>query len=163
MERQNHPRTSFGQKDAFRHKKRAHQAEQGLKDKEALIATHQQAIQKIETEMQNMLRLSAEGQITPQGFGKFYKPAEERLNQLAAELPKLQAEVDFLKVNRLSAEDIMSEADTLYDRWPKMLLDDRRKIAEALCEKVVVGKGEIDINYSFIPTSEELCKNTARL
>lgn len=138
-------------------------AEQNLKDKEALIAAHQQAIQKIEAEMQNMLRLSAEGQITPQGFGKFYKPAEERLNQLTAELPKLQAEVDYLKINQISAADVIQEANTLYDRWPKLTLDDRRKIAEALCEKVVIGNREIGITYSFVPTSEELCKNTARL
>jgi site-specific DNA recombinase len=139
------------------------QAEQNLKDQEAWIAAHQQAIQEIEAEMKNMLRLSAEGQITPPGFGKFYKPAEERLNQLTAKLPKLQAEVDYLKINKISAEDVMQEANTLYDRWPQLALDDRRKIAEALCEKVVIGKGEIDITYSFLPTSEELCKNTARL
>ena len=45
-------------------------------------------------------RLYVEGQITSQGFGQFYKPAEERLNQLLAELPKLEAEVAYLKVNR---------------------------------------------------------------
>jgi site-specific DNA recombinase len=104
-----------------------------------------------------------EGHITPQGFGEFYHPAEERLNQLLAELPKLQGEVDLLKVNRLSAEDIMAEAGTLYDRWPKLPIDDRRKIAEAVCEKVVIGHGEIDITYSCLPTSEEPCKNLTRL
>lgn len=30
--------------------------------------------------------------LTVQGFGQFYKPAEERLNQLLTELPKLEAE-----------------------------------------------------------------------
>jgi len=78
------------------------QAEQNLKQKEALIVVHQQAIQKIKEEMKQTHRLYVEGHITPQGFGEFYKPAEERLNQLVAELPKLQAEVDLLKVNRLT-------------------------------------------------------------
>jgi hypothetical protein len=63
---------------------------------------------------------------------------------------------------RMSAEDIMTEASTLYDRWPKLPLDDRRKIAEAVCEKVVIGHGEIDITYSCLPTSEEPCKNLTR-
>jgi hypothetical protein len=63
----------------------------------------------------------------------------------------------------LSAEDIMAEASTLYDRWPKLPIDDRRKIAEAVCEKVVIGHGEIDITYSCLPTSEEPCKNLTRL
>jgi len=139
------------------------QAEQNLKAKESLIAVHQQAIQKIREEMKQTHRLYVEGHITPQGFGEFYKPAEERLNQLVVELPKLQAEVDLLKVNRLSAEDIMAEAGTLYNRWPKLPLDDRRKIAEAVCEKVVIGQGAIDITYSCLPTSEEPCKNLTRL
>lgn len=138
-------------------------AGESLKEKEALIATHEQSIQKVKDEMKQTHRLYVEGHITPQGFGDFYKPAEERLNQLVVELPKLQAEVDLLKINRLSVEDIVAEADTLYERWPKLPLDDRRKIAEAVCEKIVVGDGEIDITYSCLPTSEELCKNLTML
>jgi len=63
-------------------------------------------------------RLYLAGEITAHGFGQFYKPTEERLNQLTAELPKLQAEVDLMKVDRLSEAEILQEATTLYDRWP---------------------------------------------
>lgn len=138
-------------------------ADETLKQKEALIGSHQQTIQKVRDEMKQTHRLYLEGGITSQGFGEFYKPAEERLNQLTAELPKLQAEVDLLKVNRLSAEDITSEATTLYDRWPNLPIDDRRKIAEALLEKIVIGDGAIDLTLSYHPSSEELCKNQTRL
>jgi site-specific DNA recombinase len=143
------------------------QAEQTLKQREALIASHQQAIQKVRDEMKQTHQLYLEGQITKQGFGDFYKPAEERLNQLVAELPKLQAEIDLLKVNQLSAEDIASEAGTLYDRWPQLTIDDRRKIAEAMCEKITIGPEGKDraivLNLSYHPSSEELCKNQTRL
>jgi hypothetical protein len=37
--------------------------------------------------------------------------------------------------------------------------DDKRKVVEALVEKLVIGDGEIDITYSCLPTSEELCKS----
>jgi len=132
-----------------------------------LITSHQQAIQKVRDEMKQTHQLYLGGQITAQGFGDFYKPAEERLNQLVAELPKLQAEIDLLKVNQLSAEDIASEATTLYDRWPQLTIDDRRKIAEAMCEKITIGPEgtdrEIVLNLSYHPSSEELCKNQTRL
>ena len=59
--------------------------------------------------------------------------------------------------------DIASEATTLYDRWPQLTIDDRRKIAEALCEKIVIGDGEIDLTLSYHPSSEELCKNQTHL
>jgi site-specific DNA recombinase len=140
------------------------QAAETLNMKEKLLSAHQQAVQKIRDEMKQTHRLYVEGHITPQGFGDFYKPAEERLNQLLTELPKLQAEIDLLKVNRISTDSVMKEADTLYSRWPSMPLDDRRKIAEAICEKMVIGQNDgIDISLSCIPSSVEVCKNQTRL
>jgi len=138
-------------------------AGRNLSEKEALLEAHQRELQKVRDEMKQTHRLFVEGQITSQGFGDFYKPAEERLNQLQAELPKLQAEVDFLKVNKLSTDDILREASTLYDRWPKLPMDDKRKIVECLVEKIVIGDGEIDITLSHLPSSEEACKNQQHL
>ena len=138
-------------------------ADKNLTEKQALLDTHQRELQKVRDEMKQTHRLYLDGQITAQGFGDFYKPAEERLNQLVAELPKLQAEVDFLKVNKLSSDDVLREAGTLYDRWPKLPTDDKRKIVECLVEKIVIGDGEIDITLSHLPSSEEVCKNQHRL
>ena len=135
------------------------EARQNLSEKETTLAAHQQEIQKVRADMARTHKLYLEDQITPQGFGDFYKPAEQQLNQLLTELPKLEAEVDFLRVNKLSADDILNEANTLYDRWPKMPVADKRKIAESLVEKIVIGEGEIDITFSYLPSSEELCKS----
>jgi len=54
-------------------------------------------------------RLYVEGHVTAQGFGSFYKPAEERLNQLMAELPRLQGELEVMKVNQISGEDVLTK------------------------------------------------------
>ena len=134
-----------------------------LAEKSALLEAHQREIQKVREEMKQTHRLYLEGQVTAQGFGDFYKPAEVRLNQLVAELPTLEAEVDYLKVNKLSANDVLHEARTLDERWPKLPTQDKRKIIEALVEKIVIGNGEIDITFSHMPTSEELCKSQQRL
>ena len=139
------------------------EANKNLSEKETLLIAHEREVQKVRDEMTRTHRLYLDGQITQQGFGQFYKPAEERLNQLAHELPKLQAEVDFLKVNKLSADDVLSEANTLYSRWPSIPIEDKRKIAESLVEKIVIGDKEIDITFSYLPSSEEACKNQQRL
>jgi site-specific DNA recombinase len=139
------------------------EANRNLTDKSALLDAHQREIQKVRDEMTRTHRLYIQEQITAQGFGDFYKPAEARLNQLLAELPKLQAEVDFLKVNKLSADDVLHEATTLYDRWPHLPTTEKRKVVEALIEKLVIGNGEIDITFSYLPSSEELCKSQQRL
>jgi site-specific DNA recombinase len=138
-------------------------AQKTLAEKEQFLKTHEAEIQKVRDEMSRTHRLYLDGEITPQGFGQFYKPAEERLNQLNQSLPKLQADVDYLKINNLSADEILHEASTLHDRWPELAFDDKRKIAESLVEKITLGKDEIDITWSYRPTSTELCKNQQRL
>jgi hypothetical protein len=58
---------------------------------------------------------------------------------------------------------VLSEAGTLYDRWPKLAPGEKRKITEAIIEKIVISEGEIDLMLSYLLTSEELCKSQRRL
>ena len=139
------------------------QADRNLAEKSALLDAHRREMQKVKEEMHQTHQLYLHKQISGDGFRDLYAPAEERMKQLQAELPKLEAEVDFLKVNKLSADDVLHEANTLHDRWPRLPFEDKRKIVEALIEKIVIGNGEIDITFSHLPSSEELCKNQQRL
>ncbi len=138
-------------------------AKRNLAEKEQALEAQKREIQTVRDEMQRTHRLYIDGHITPQGFGDFYKPAEERLNQLSIGLPKLEAEVAFLRVNHVSAEEVLCEAQTLYEKWPTLPLDEKRKIAESVIEKIVIGKGEIDLNLSYLPSSEELCKSQQQM
>jgi site-specific DNA recombinase len=147
----------FGQHD--RVNRHLEEAGRNLAEKTALLEAHRGEIQKVRDEMRQTHQLYLKQQISGDGFRDLYAPAEERKNQLDAELPKLQAEVDFLKVNKLSADDVVHESATLHERWPSMLPDDKRKIVEALIEKIVIGEKDIDITYSYVPSSEELCKS----
>ena len=80
------------------------------------------------------------------------------------DVPKLEAEIDFAKVNTLSSDQVLTEAQTLYSRWPKMEIEDKRKIVEAILEKVIIGKdNEIELTLSYLPTSEELLKSQQTL
>ena len=151
----------FGQNDRVNH--HLEDANRNLSEKTALLETHRGEIQKVRDEMRQTHQLYLNQQISGDGFRDLYAPAEERLKQLQAELPKLEAEVDFLKVNKLSTDDVVHESATLQDRWPTMAVEDKRKIAEALIEKIVIGEKDIDITYSCLPTSEELCKSQQRL
>jgi len=134
-------------------------AHQNLSEKETLLQNHLHEIQKIRNEMTRTHSLFLDGQITSQGFGQFYKPAEERLNQLNAELPKLEAEVAHLKITDLSVEEVTTEAERLYTRWPQLTLENKRSILESIVEKITIGHGEIDLTLSYLPSSEELVKN----
>lgn len=54
------------------------------------------------------------------------------------DLPKLEAEIDFMRVNDLSANDVFAEAQILYARWPKMEIPEKRRIVESILEKVTI-------------------------
>ena len=119
-------------------------AKKNLEENEAALAALQRQIQKVREEMKQTHQLFLDGQITPQGFGEFYKPAEARLNQLLGGLPKLEADVNRLKVNQISVEEVVHEARTLYKEWPKMDTDRKRSIVEMVFDKIEIGerKGE---------------------
>lgn len=138
-------------------------ANPNLAEKEKLLASHQLAIQQVREAMTRTHKLYLDGHVTGQDFGDFYKPAEARLNQLQNELPKLQAEVDFNQVNTLSAEAVITEARALYGRWPTLPTDEKRKIAENLCQRIQIGHGEIEITFSYLTTSKEQCKSQQQL
>ena len=138
------------------------EADRNLTEKSALLDAHRREMAKVRESMHQTHELYLNKQISGNGLRDLYAPAEERMTQLQAELPKLEAEVDFLKVNRLLADDVLHEAGSLYENWPSMPPADKRKIVEALIEKIEIGNGEIDITFSHMPSSEELCKSQQR-
>jgi len=70
--------------------------------------------------MRKTYQLYQGDQISPEGFGKLYRPLEDQERSLAAELPKLQGEVDALETQQLSADELVSEASNLHRLWPKL-------------------------------------------
>ena len=139
------------------------EANLNLTERQNLLRNHRNEIQKLREEMTRTHRLYLDGQVTSQGFGQFYKPAEERLNQLLAELPKLEAEIDHMKVNNLSAEEVVAEAEALYANWPKLPVENKRRIVESIVEKITIGKDEIDITLAYLPSSEDMVKTQQAL
>lgn len=129
-----------------------------LKQKGALLQHQKQEIQKLRAEIDRVYRLYQEGQLDPAGFGKFYKPLDERVKQLEADLPRLQAEIDTGSINTLSMEEIAIQAQKLHELWPNMEPQEKRTIVEAITERITVGKDEIDISLCYTPACKEMAK-----
>jgi len=142
---------------------RLNDAKKNLVDTEQALSALQRQIQKVREDMKQNHQLFLDKLITPQGFANLYNPAEERLNQLLSELPKLEADVARLKVDQVSVEEVIFEAQHLYEQWPKLEVEKKRAIVESIFEKVEIGEGKINITYSGIPSSEELCKSQQQM
>lgn len=127
----------------------------------AFSDTVQDKERQLEILAKERLRLSAETDklyalyqcdaIDKRGFAERYRPLNERIGQLDAELPELQAEVDFLKISHLSQAEIASAAHDLYIQWPNLSHEEKREIVEAITERIVVQRGEIEISLYYAP------------
>lgn len=87
-------------------------------DKKHQVEAHSRQLEKVRGEMRKTYQLYQADHITPDGFGRVYKPLEEQERALTAELPRLQGEVDALEVRQVSADEVVAEATNLHKLWP---------------------------------------------
>jgi len=125
-------------------------------DKSAQLETLQKELQKAVREAERIYQLYMAEGLTPQQFKELYNPNDIRKKQLEAEMPRLQAEIDLLKIDGLSSEYIASEAKDLNACWPSMSYQERRSMIESLVKKITIGKDEIDISLCYLPSFKEM-------
>jgi len=51
---------------------------------------------------------------------------------------------------------VLSEAQDLYTRWPELDSHEKRKVVEAITEKVIIGKDEVTIHLCYLPVTSEI-------
>jgi site-specific DNA recombinase len=121
-----------------------------LAKEEVLQGLHKER-QKVKAEMDQTYRLYLDGNLSSFGFGQRNTPLEARLKEIDDELPRLQGEVDFLKIQHLSSDQIMTDARSLYSGWERFEPTEKRSIVESLTERVTVGKDEVSFEMSYAP------------
>ena len=83
-------------------------------------------------------------------------PLEARRIQLEEEVANLEAAVARARVESQNTEFVMSEAKTNYTAWPKMTIDQKRRVIENLVDEIIVREGELDIKLCYAPPSKEV-------
>lgn len=131
-------------------------ADDELRAKEQLVETLAAERGRVAAEMEKLYRLYIADQISPTGFASHHGPLEERLAQIDAELPQLQAEADVLRLRILSSAEIVSEAQDLYTRWGDLTFEDKRAIVEAITERITVAERSVEIELACLPSSSEV-------
>jgi len=134
-------------------------ADEEIKAKAERLTGLESDTARVRQDMDKVYRLYMSDQISPEGFGRSYRPLEERLKAMEQELPRLQGELDFLKIQFLGRDEILSETRDLYARWPNLTAEEKRAIIEAIVEKIQVGKEVVEIDLSPFPGSAEIDGN----
>jgi site-specific DNA recombinase len=134
------------------------QVDETIGQKEEIVVGLRGDLEKVSAEMDIVYRLYVEKQISSEGFGKRNRPLEERAKQIEEELPRLQAEIDLLKIDLLSSDENLNAARDLYGQWPTLSFEDKRKIVENIVERITVGSGEIGIDLYYLPSAKDVAK-----
>ncbi len=119
--------------------------------KEALMASTRKETAQLMKKLDEYIDLKIAGAIDADRLKQLYDPIEVRLTQLEDLLPKLQGEIDFLRIQHLSADTVLKEARNLYDRWPDLPPQEKRSIVEIITKGIIIGKKEISLKLSYIP------------
>jgi site-specific DNA recombinase len=138
-------------------------ARDGLAEKEDLLESHRREVERVREQVDRTYRLYLDGEISSDAFGRFFRPIEEQQKQLDAEIVRLQADLDLLKVDSFSRDQVMNDAHYLQDAWPRLEHFEKRKIVECITNKIVIGKDEIEIDLCYLPSSKDMSKRDRSL
>lgn len=123
-----------------------------LQEKQQLLDMTRQQLDESQAELKRLVNLRIHNELTAETFIPLVRPVEERVKQLTDKLPELEAEVDFYRIQHLSAETVLDGARDLFNRWPTLEFKEKRSIVEMITEAIKIGKQDITISLSYLPS-----------
>lgn len=125
-----------------------------------LVASTQAELRKLEVEDERLYQLYLADGLSKEDFGRRHRPLSERRTQLEEELPRIQARLDVLRVGTASQAEAIEEARDLWSGWDTLPLEDKRQIVEAITDRIIVGKDDVEIRLLYIPSGNDAEKAT---
>ena len=136
------------------------QANDEMAECERLIAATQAELRKLESEDERLYQLYLADSLSKEDFGRRHRPLSERRSQLEDELPRLQARLDVLRIATASQAEAVEEARDLSSRWDDLPHEDKRQIVEAITDRIVVGRDDVEIRLLHLPFGNDAEKAT---
>jgi site-specific DNA recombinase len=129
-----------------------------LTDKAAEVTALKTQLRAVKEEADKVFQLHFAGGLTVDQFKSKFQPIDDRREQLEKEVAVTEAAVAAATVDGMSTDVIMADAKQLYDRWPSMTSEEKRKVAETLTRQIVVKSNEVEIDFIYLPTLEAMAK-----
>ena len=98
-----------------------------------------------------LVKLYQEGGIDVQEFKDRHLPIRERLATIEVELARIEKEAGVIAADESAKRSALEDGARLKDEWPRMSFDQKRRIVEALIERVRVAGDEVEFDLSYLP------------
>lgn len=102
-------------------------------------------------EMDRLYDLYMSSGISEAGFSRKHGPLEERFGQIQHTLQQLQSEIDFLKIQNISSDHILSDSQDLTSRRPNSSHENKRQLLESITNHIVTHEDEVAITLNYYP------------
>ena len=135
------------------------QGSEAVGEKEELLGALLRERERLTKEADKLYRLYQEDALTVDGFRERHRPLEERLVGLGGEIPRLQGEIDFLKVKTVMQDDIVSRTRDLAQNWLTMDLPQKRTVVESLLKRITIHKDTVEVVFATLPPLSEIMAN----
>jgi site-specific DNA recombinase len=146
---------------AINHAQYLQESDSQLQDCKVLLESTTKERNKLAKKMNDLLAMRLDGELSKESFMAEHRPLEERVAQLDAQLPKLEAEIDVRTIQLLSGDTVIGEAKTLLDEWQSMDMEQKRAIVETITTNIEVGKEDITITLAYAPPVPQNPHNSA--
>lgn len=136
-----------------------HKADSLIQEKETLLKAIRTEYTALQKKLELHIDMRGSGELSKDDFAVFYKPVELRLRQIEAEIPELEAGIDFVKIHALSTSTVIEEAKDLYTNWKTLPFEEQRSIVETITERIEIHTDTINLALSYLPTPLLLSPN----
>jgi site-specific DNA recombinase len=130
-------------------------ANDAINEKQNLVVAAEAELAKIEKEDERLYQLYLADGLSKEDFGRRHRPLTERRAQLEDELPRLQAQLDVMRISGMGESAAIAEATDFATRWDQFEKGEKRQLVELITDTIIVGKEEVAINLLYFPTSLE--------
>lgn len=123
-----------------------------VKDKEKLLDARNKEFQKLKQKISDVLDLYHDGQLSKESFKDHHQPVYDKLKQVEQSMLEIQGEIDTIKMQSLDNSQVLYDARNLHKQWQNFNLEEKKTIIEAITDSIIIGKEDIEINLSYLPT-----------
>lgn len=102
-------------------------------------------LQRIEEEDEQLYQLYLKGGLSADDFGRRHKPLTDRRSELEDELPRIQAQLDVIRVSATATQAALSDASDLAHHWTRYSPEEKRNLVETITDKIIIGKEEVSV------------------
>jgi site-specific DNA recombinase len=129
-------------------------AGQTIGERREMLASLKRELEKVRQDVAKAFDLYKTNALTAQQFKEWFQPLDTRKAAIEEERARIEAEIDLLNLDNLSSEQVMTDAQSLYDRWATLDRVEKRKLVELLVKRITIGKDDVSIELCYLPSFE---------